>query len=251
MDVVQISIPVPSINTATQILRNVGTVGAYTWFVVMMTVFMVCDTPTPPNNIPQEVHIDPTEIPLLFRIVCVVQVAWIGLKICSLCLLALVAASLTWWFWPRGVGMRDLLLGTWYEAYTTSLAARWDRHQTDRDRRLLRLQGKLSTRGIISIMEDGSLADVPNELLAADHIKFATKWALLAKVEFQLPSDTPANRIVVGKWLSEQWKEQHVRLSLRVQALQPAIDLTFVRTPTDATGSDAAQGYKAQPPPPA
>jgi len=251
MDTVQINIPVASINNVVVAMRNLATVGAYTWFVSFLTMIMVCDTPTPPNNVPQDAHILPGELPLLFRLRVWLPLLWMGFKVTVVAVGLVVAASLAWWFYPRGVGLRDLFTGTLYDAYTTGLLCRWDRYETERDRRLLRLQGALGARGIVSTMEDGALADVPNEELAADHIKFATKWAMRAKVEFQLPGDTPANRMVVAKWLTEQWKEQHVRHSLRVKSLQPAVDLSFVRTASDGVGADAAAGFTGAIPPPA
>ncbi|QKI28848.1 hypothetical protein 1 [Ginkgo biloba tombusvirus] len=60
--------------------------------------------------------------------------------------------------------------------------------------------------------------------------KAAYKWSRRARIHFNYPSDTPANRIIVSDWLRKTMEAEQVRKH-QMENLHPyAVVLTFVRS---------------------
>jgi hypothetical protein len=129
-----------------------------------------------------------------------------------------------------GVKISDIFDGTVGSALADRLERMREANEVRKERRIAELTVSRRSRGMISALDAATLADIPDVELANEHLPFAIKWGQLARLHHQRPTRTDANRIMVERWLYEQWTAMNVRKSDMLKAMPTAVSMAFTKS---------------------
>lgn len=98
-------------------------------------------------------------------------------------------------------------------------------------RRAARLLDAIGSAAVDAVLDDDNHQIDPI-------LSLSIKWARKARVNFQYPSHSRANEIIVADWINKQWKGMDLRASHIDRALPLAVKLAFVKSAAERNADD-------------